>query len=284
MLVEAIDSNTLNYLLVLNLEGYDVETAHNGATALERLAVENFDLVVTDCVMPILDGISMVLALRSAGVRSQSFWFRVPARTHRSSPQVAREISAILPKPARTAKLLSAVANALRGTTQIEFHPPFQRRPKSEGQPSFDKETIKNNSDSFALPLSKIIITIALRLRALAKNTVPSHLRFSAPLEATQRTRNTSHKTPSMRTETISFEAPDTHEQFHETHSLPPIVRIVLTQVARHLLEGQITPVKFEAQVLRLAGRNWSRATCCYWCESWSVDPSVLSLSQKPRV
>jgi len=40
------------HTLVFNLEGYDVETACDGAAALERLAVEEFDVVVTDRAMP----------------------------------------------------------------------------------------------------------------------------------------------------------------------------------------------------------------------------------------
>ena len=55
------------HVRVLNLQGYQVETACDGAAALERLAEEEFDLVVTDRAMPNLDGVSMVLALRSAG-------------------------------------------------------------------------------------------------------------------------------------------------------------------------------------------------------------------------
>ena len=43
------------------------------------------------------------------------------------------------------------------------------------------------------------------------------------------------------------------HEHVHATHPLPPIVRTVLTQAARHLLGGNITPVKFETQVRRVA-------------------------------
>ena len=55
------------HALVLNLQGYQVETACDGAAGLERLAEEEFDLVITDRAMPNLDGVSMVLALRSAG-------------------------------------------------------------------------------------------------------------------------------------------------------------------------------------------------------------------------
>ena len=47
------------HTLVLRSEGYEVETAADGAAALERLAVKIFDLVVTDRAMP-TDGASLI--------------------------------------------------------------------------------------------------------------------------------------------------------------------------------------------------------------------------------
>ena len=43
------------YTLVLKLEGYDVETACDGADALSRLAMRGYDVVLTDRTMPNLD-------------------------------------------------------------------------------------------------------------------------------------------------------------------------------------------------------------------------------------
>ncbi len=52
---------------VLVVAGYEVETAEDGIDALERLAEEPFDLVLTDNYMPRLSGSNLALALRSAG-------------------------------------------------------------------------------------------------------------------------------------------------------------------------------------------------------------------------
>ena len=115
------------HALVLNIEGYDVETACDGAVALERLAVEKFDLVVTDRAMPNLDGASMVLALRSAGSRIPVVMVSGSLTQAPLPRRVACEVSAALPKPARTDEILSAVAHALRGTPRRESLCQFRR-------------------------------------------------------------------------------------------------------------------------------------------------------------
>ncbi|MEA3208401.1 MAG: two-component system, response regulator, stage 0 sporulation protein [Chthoniobacter sp.] len=115
------------HALVLSLDGYDVETAEDGVAALERLATEPFDLVLTDRHMPNLDGVSLVLALRSAGSRIPVVMVSSSLTHTPLPPAVDREISAALPKPARTAEVLSAVARALHPA------PPRESARHSEG-------------------------------------------------------------------------------------------------------------------------------------------------------
>jgi CheY-like chemotaxis protein len=119
------------HALVLNLQGYQVEIACDGAAGLERLADEEFDLVVdvvvTERAMPNLDGVRMVLALRSAGSKyPDRHGLRFP-RGGTATAQVACEFSAMPRKPTRTAEILSAVAHALprtRGPKAAKRVPP----------------------------------------------------------------------------------------------------------------------------------------------------------------
>jgi CheY-like chemotaxis protein len=46
--------------LTLELEGYEVETAHDGAEALATLKAGSFDLIILDIVMPKMDGIKFL--------------------------------------------------------------------------------------------------------------------------------------------------------------------------------------------------------------------------------
>jgi CheY-like chemotaxis protein len=74
--------------------------------------------VFTDRLMPVLDGESLVLALRSAGIRTPVVMVSGSLTQHPLSERVAREVSAALPKPIRAAQVLAAIFTALH---------PFQR-------------------------------------------------------------------------------------------------------------------------------------------------------------
>jgi two-component system response regulator MprA len=98
---------------ILTLEGYDVEMAEDGADAFEQLATKRFDLVFTDRLMPGLDGEKLVLALRSAGIRTPVVMVSGSLAQCPLSERVAREVSAALPKPIRAADVLAAIFTAL---------------------------------------------------------------------------------------------------------------------------------------------------------------------------
>src|SRR3954470_14423470 len=51
----------------LRFEGYDVDTAADGAAALERLAAQPADAVVLDVMMPRMDGLETCRRLRATG-------------------------------------------------------------------------------------------------------------------------------------------------------------------------------------------------------------------------
>ena len=107
---------------VLGLAGYEVETAKNGVDALEHLAEQPFDLVLTDNSMDGLSGASIVLALRSAGSRIPIVMVSGSLTLSPLPAAIAREVFAALPKPARSAEIVSAVALALSSGTPPADH------------------------------------------------------------------------------------------------------------------------------------------------------------------
>jgi len=102
------------HTIVLRMTGYEVETAENGVEALERLADTPFDLVVTDRYMPGIDGVTVILALRSAGSNIPVIMVSASLSYTGLPPLIAREVFAAFSKPANTADILRAVAEALQ--------------------------------------------------------------------------------------------------------------------------------------------------------------------------
>jgi DNA-binding response OmpR family regulator len=101
---------------ILELEGYDVEVAEDGMEALWFVAMRDFDLVLTDGSMPRLDGIGLVRELRRAGSRVPVVMVSASLSTRPLPVDVAREVSAAIPKPARPAEILHAITHTLRGS------------------------------------------------------------------------------------------------------------------------------------------------------------------------
>jgi CheY-like chemotaxis protein len=186
------------YALVLNLEGYDVETASDGAAALELLANEAFDLVLTDRSMPNLDGASMVLSMRSSGIAIPVVMVSGSLVQAPLPPGVTREISATVSKPASAGKILHAVARALSGAARPES-PTHSGKPQDhEAQSPVRKTTPGPHKSAFATGWSKIFTSVVLHLRPGDKESSSTSLRFGTPMKKLTSTESPAfeHKTP----------------------------------------------------------------------------------------
>lgn len=109
---------------VLSNAGYGTNSAADGEEALAMLASGDFDLVLTDCNMPRLDGLGLVRALRAMGNY-------IPVMMVSGSladggvlpPDVIDEVAVALAKPVRSLELLEGVARALRSIKKREAQP-----------------------------------------------------------------------------------------------------------------------------------------------------------------
>lgn len=101
---------------LLEREGYHVEEAQNGAEGIEKLRTTNFDLVLTDLVMPEKSGFELIhelhamrpgakiIALSGGGVMGSSTCLEIARRDGASRT---------FPKPFDMAELLDAVKDLL---------------------------------------------------------------------------------------------------------------------------------------------------------------------------
>jgi CheY-like chemotaxis protein len=106
--------------ILLHKSGFDVTTAVNGIEALERIADEPFDLLLTDCRMPGLDGASVIATLRAAGYEMPIVMVSASVTDTHFPSAIRDRVFAAIPKPASAMEVISAVREALRPTLQIE--------------------------------------------------------------------------------------------------------------------------------------------------------------------
>jgi CheY-like chemotaxis protein len=97
----------------LSLHGYGTESAADGVEALAMLALDDYDLVITDCNMPRMNGLTLVRTLRGEGRRVPILMVSGSLAQGDVPLDVRNELSAALPKPVRLSDLLAGVASAL---------------------------------------------------------------------------------------------------------------------------------------------------------------------------
>jgi signal transduction histidine kinase/ActR/RegA family two-component response regulator len=94
--------------------GFNVRRVADGAAALEQLRLEPVDLIVTDLVMPHVDGIELVRATRAAQRPPKILAVSASASDYTSQEALAAGCDAFLPKPVHLTDFLDRVADLLR--------------------------------------------------------------------------------------------------------------------------------------------------------------------------
>jgi CheY-like chemotaxis protein len=99
------DEPDLRYILrrVLERAGQEVAECGNGATALQAAQRSPPDLVVTDMMMPVMDGAELIRRLRGDPVTAQ-----IPILAVTGDAHLANGADAVLAKPWTSQELLAA--------------------------------------------------------------------------------------------------------------------------------------------------------------------------------
>ena len=98
---------------VLTLHGHTVLVAHDGAQAVEQMAEHHFDLLVSDIVMPMMDGISLALKVRATRPHVPIILMTGYANERQRAHNLSLLIEGLLSKPFTMDQLLSTVNKAL---------------------------------------------------------------------------------------------------------------------------------------------------------------------------
>lgn len=108
--------------LILNKEGYDVIISANGLEGLRKARTESPDLLITDVMLPGLDGFEICYRLREDTVTAKLPILMLSAKGQESDRDSASKVgaNAFLSKPVDRPVLLSKVAELLKSSTPEE--------------------------------------------------------------------------------------------------------------------------------------------------------------------
>lgn len=98
--------------LILEMEGYAVDIASNGHQALEKISALVPDLVLSDVMMPVMNGLELLKRLRA-----KPMYREIPvilSSAGKIDDDALRGAEAFLRKPVELDVLLQAIACALR--------------------------------------------------------------------------------------------------------------------------------------------------------------------------
>ena len=101
---------------LLLLRGFEVALASNGQQGLELLSQRRFSLVLTDVMMPVMDGIEMVQRMRASPELAQIPVIVMTAVPNGITPEERRLVQGLLGKPFNPTALYALIDRLLAGS------------------------------------------------------------------------------------------------------------------------------------------------------------------------
>jgi len=144
LVVDDAEVNRELFRLMLERAGTQVEMATNGQEAVEMATIEDYDLILMDMQMPVLDGYTATKRLRHHGVTQPIIALTANAMRDDEEKCRAAGCSGFLPKPIDLDALLRTVAKEL-GSVQDSDRPGSNRdKELSNTRPKRERAEIDN--------------------------------------------------------------------------------------------------------------------------------------------
>lgn len=97
----------------LRLDGHETTEAEDGSDGLEKLALDDFDLLLTDIRMPVMDGIALAEETAKKYPNTKILLMTGYAEQRERADSLAKIIIDVVPKPFSLPDIRTAVAQAL---------------------------------------------------------------------------------------------------------------------------------------------------------------------------
>ncbi len=105
--------------VLLEFEGYRVEVARDGMEALARIAQHRPDLVLTDLMMPRMDGAELCRAIKSSP-ESATMPVVLMSSAHDKAARRSFPFAAFVPKPFFFDELLASITRILTASSEVQ--------------------------------------------------------------------------------------------------------------------------------------------------------------------
>ena len=114
LLAEDTRDLNCNITLLLNLEGYEVESVFDGAEVIRCLKKDSYDCIVLDIMMPKMDGLTVLKELRSRHILSPVLLLTAKAEIDDRVTGLDCGADDYLPKPFAAKELLARIRALIR--------------------------------------------------------------------------------------------------------------------------------------------------------------------------
>jgi len=159
MRILIVDDNKENLCLLETLlkgSGYEVVSAGNGAEALEKLRTESIDIIISDVLMPIMDGFKLCKEVKGKDeLKNIPFIFYTATYKDKRDEKLALKLGAdkYILKPAEPEELIKIIQGVVRDVEKGKFEP---KKPALEEK----KEVLKLYSERLVNKLEKKMLDL----------------------------------------------------------------------------------------------------------------------------
>jgi two-component system, sensor histidine kinase len=135
LLVEDGETNRKLITLMLRRSGVEVTTAENGRLGMNLALRTDFDVILMDMQMPVMDGYTATQQLRALGVHTPIIALTAHAMAGDEQKCIAAGCSAYLSKPIKWERLLQALTD-VKSSADAPLREPGQATPREASRPA----------------------------------------------------------------------------------------------------------------------------------------------------